>query len=279
MRTDTTDPARGPAVTTGQVFSTKQVGAYQQVTIVADQVAARARPGAVVSLAVGGALSAVVGRRAFAVHRVRAAGVYGGTVEIVVDPTEAGAAWVAALAPQAPVQVIGPVGRPFALPKEPVSCALVGFGIGAAPLFGLAEQLRQRRCAVHMVLGAAGEQGLFGVLDARRSAQSVTVATTDGSVGIRGDVTQPLRTLAARNQVEVVYAAGPAHVMHSVSVAAGAAGAWMQALVDVAMPCGTGVCGGCVVPVRGDRAGNHAVRACVDGPVLPGDRVDWDVLT
>ena len=56
------------------------------------------------------------------------------------------------------------MGRPFALPQEPVACALVGVEIHASPLFGLGEKLRERRCGVHMVIGAAGESGLFGVL-------------------------------------------------------------------------------------------------------------------
>ena len=94
---------------------------------------------------------------------------------------------------------------PFKLPKEPVACALVGGGYGSAPLFGLAERLRERRCAVHMVLGAATEARLFGALEAKRSAQSVTVTTVDGSVGIKGLVTDALPGLITRNQIEVVY--------------------------------------------------------------------------
>ena len=74
-----------------------------------------------------------------------------------------------------------------------MACALVGGGYGSAPLFRLAERLRERGCAVHMVLGAATETRLFGVLEAKRSAQSVTVTTVDGSVGIKGLVTDRCR--------------------------------------------------------------------------------------
>jgi dihydroorotate dehydrogenase electron transfer subunit len=261
---------------TGEVFSRKQAGEFAHLTLVADAVAAQARPGSLLSVAVGGSLSGVVARRAFPIHRVRPSGVYGGTVEIVVEPTEPGAAWVAALAPHEQVELIGPLGRPFALPKQPVACVLVGVGVQAAPLFGLGERLRERRCGVHMVIGAPGESGLFGVLDARRSAQSVTVTTEDGSVGIRGDVTVPLAALLERNQVDVVYAAGPARALRDVSDVAIRHGAWVQALVDVPMPCGTGLCGGCVLPLRGDDGIARPARVCFEGPVLPGDRIEWE---
>ena len=73
-----------------------------------------------------------------------------------------------AAASTTPVDVVGPLGRPFALPKRAGQRALVGGGYGSAPLFGLAEALRSRGCRVDFVLGAASEDRLFGV--ARREA-------------------------------------------------------------------------------------------------------------
>jgi len=42
------------------------------------------------------------------------------------------------------------------------------------------------------------------------------------------------------------------------------------------MPCGTGVCMGCVLPVTGTDGITRIVRSCVDGPVFRGDLVRWD---
>ena len=72
-------------------------------------------------------------------------------------------------APHDEVDIVGPLGRPFPLPNEPVACVLVGGGYGSAPLFWLAEALRERGCHVEMVLGAATEDRLFGVVEARRA--------------------------------------------------------------------------------------------------------------
>ena len=172
-------------------------------------------------------------RRALPVHRVRPTGAYGGTVECVFAVVDAGTAWLAGAAPGTPLDVVGPLGRPFALPKEPVTCVLVGEGCASAPLFSLAERLRERECAVHMLLGAPTEAALFGALEARRATRGVTVATADGSVGLRGGVVDALPELLGRTQADVVYAAGPHDVLHGVARAAESHGAWSQTAVDV----------------------------------------------
>jgi dihydroorotate dehydrogenase electron transfer subunit len=267
---------RGPLQVRGEVFSIKRVGDYQHLTIVADGIAERTRPGNFVALAVGGETSGTLLRRAFSIYRVPPAGIYGGTVEIVFAAHGAGTRWMARLQPHDPIDVVGPLGRPFKLPKEPVACALVGGGYGSAPLFGLAERLRERRCPVHMVLGAATESRLFGALEAKRSAQSVTVTTVDGSVGIQGLVTDALPGLISRNKIEVVYSCGPMGMLKAVTDVAIEHGAWSQTAVEESMACGIGVCMTCVLPVRGDDGVIRMTRSCVEGPVFAGDQVCWD---
>jgi dihydroorotate dehydrogenase electron transfer subunit len=259
----------------GQVLSLKRVGAYHHLTVVAPGVAERTKPGHFAALAIGDRSSAQLLRRAFSIYRVRASGVYGGTVEVVFAVHGPGTQWLSRLRQHDPIDVVGPLGRPFALPKEPVSCVLVGGGYGSAPLFSLAEQLRGRGCSVHMVLGAATEERLFGTLDAKRAAQSALVTTDDGSVGIHGMVTDPLPDLLRRTGSEVVYACGPMAMLAAVARVAAEHGAWSQCAVEESMACGVGVCMTCVLPVVGDDGLTRMVRSCVEGPVFGGDRVRW----
>ncbi len=262
----------------GEVFSVKRVGDYFHLTLVADGIAERTRPGNFVALAVGGDTSSQLLRRAFSIYRVKPAGVYGGTVEIIVAVNGPGTRWLASRQPHDPVDVVGPLGRPFALPKEAVACALVGGGYGSAPLFGLAEHLRERTCTVHMVLGAATEARLFGALEAKRASSSVTVTTADGSVGSPGVVTDLLPGLLEQYGVEVVYACGPMGMLRAVSALARQYGAWCQTAVEESMACGIGVCMTCVLPVVGDDNVTRMVRSCVEGPVFAGDKVRWEAL-
>lgn len=267
---------QGSAVqVTGEVVTIKPAGEYLHLTIAAPGVAERTRPGNFVALSVGGEQSAMLLRRAFSIYRVQP-NTRGGTVEIVFAESGSGTRWMTRLAPRDPVDVVGPLGRPFALPKEPVPCTLVAGGYGTAPMFALSDRLRERGCSVHMLIGAATEQRLFGVLEARRSASSVQVTTEDGSVGIRGRVTDVLPDLIERTGSDVVYACGPMAMLKAVSRVAEEHGAHSQCAVEESMACGVGVCMTCVLPVRGDDGVVRMVRSCVEGPVFRGERVLWD---
>ena len=155
---------------------------------------------------------------------------------------------------------------------------LVGEGHGAAPLFPLAERLRERGCAVNLVVAAPDEARLLSALEARRSARAVTVITGDGSVGVRGDVPTQIDGILERADADVVYAVGPREMLHAVAGAAEQRGAWSQVALETPMPCGTGLCQGCPVPVIAEDGASRLVRGCVDGPVFRGDRVDWEAL-
>ncbi len=262
----------------GELIATRRVGAYQHLTLVAPGVAELAHPGQFVALAVGGPTSAHLLRRCFSLHKVKPSGTYGGTVDIVVAAHGPGTRWLTALRPHDPVDVVGPLGRPFPLPAEPVSCVLVGGGYGSAPLFWLAEELRSRGCHVEMVLGAASQDRLFGVVEARRCADGVTVTTDDGSAGRQGWVSDVLGEVVDRTSAGVVYACGPMGMLRAVTDVAGRHGAVAQVAVEESMACGVGVCMTCVMPVRGNDGVTRMVRSCVEGPVFRGDRVRWDAF-
>jgi dihydroorotate dehydrogenase electron transfer subunit len=266
----------------GEVLSVKQVGAYLSMTVVASGIAEQTRPGQFVAVAVGGADSGLLLRRAFSIHKVAQRGVFGGTVDFVFAVHGKGTAWLARRHAHDPIDVVGPLGKPFALPKEPAHCVLVGGGYGAAPLFMLAETLHQRGCRVDFVLGAASVDRLFGALEAKRMAASVAFTTDDGSYGERGRVSDVLPEVIERTHADVVYACGPMPMLHAVySVAAQAysgAGIPVQVAVEESMACGVGVCMTCVLPVIGADGETRMSRSCVDGPVFAGDRIRWDAL-
>lgn len=277
--TDDTPAPVGPLVRDAEVLAVRRVGPYRQLTLAADGVPERFRPGNVVAVRVGGETSGLLARRSLWIHRVRPGGTWGGTVEVVVEPVGAGSRWLAALAEGDVVPMVGPLGRPFALPREPVTCLLVGHERGTAPLVPLAERLRERGCVVHLLASARDEEHLFAALELRRVVRSVSVVTADGSVGVSGGVAVALPEVLDRSGADVVYACAPVPDLHAVAVEAEARGAWSQTALEVPGPCGTGLCQGCPVPVVGPHGGARVVRACHEGPVFRGDRVRWPELT
>ncbi len=263
----------------GELIATRRAGAYHHLTLVSPGVAELAKPGQFVALAVGGETSANLLRRCFSIHRAKPSGTYGGTVDVVVAARGAGTSWLTGLRPHDPVDVVGPLGRPFPVPAEAVPCVLVGGGYGSAPLFWLAQALQARGCHVEMVLGAASEDRLFGVVEARRTADGVVVTTDDGSAGRRGWVSDVLGDVIDRTRAAVVYGCGPMAMLRSVTEIAGAHGAVAQVAVEESMACGVGVCMTCVMPVSGNDGVTRMVRSCVEGPVFRGDRVRWDAFS
>jgi dihydroorotate dehydrogenase electron transfer subunit len=266
-----------PVQVRGEVVSVRRAGQYHVLTVTAPGVPELARPGNFATLAIGDLdSSGLLLRRAFSIHGVQSRGIYGGTIDLVIADSGPGTHWLTQRRRGDVLDIVAPLGRPFALPRDPVSCLLVGGGYGSAPLVFLAEALRERGCRVDVMLGASTEEKLFGVLEAKRIASTVTSTTDDGSMGEAGLVTDYLRAAIDRAATDVVYACGPMGMLAAVADIATEAGVYSQCAVEESMACGIGVCMTCVLPVIGDDGVTRMLRSCVEGPVFRGDRVRWD---
>jgi dihydroorotate dehydrogenase electron transfer subunit len=258
-----------------EILDNRRSGEYQVLSLTAPGISDIAKPGHFVTLAMGGEESSMVLRRAFAIHQVQSRGVYGGTLDIAVAVQGRGTKWLSERRRHDVVNLVGPLGKPFALPREGVSCLLVGGGYGSAPLFMLAQELRERGCRVDIVIGAASEPKLFGVLELKRLASALTITTDDGSSGVAGRVTDVLDEAIDRAGADVVYACGPMPMLAEVARISTKRRIYSQCAVEESMACGIGVCMTCVLPVVGDDGVTRMVRSCVDGPIFRGDRVRW----
>ncbi|WP_443167699.1 dihydroorotate dehydrogenase electron transfer subunit [Nonomuraea sp. KM90] len=259
---------------TGTVLTTRRVDAYHALTVVAPGIAERYRPGHFVSVAVGGAHTSMVTRRALSIHDVKSD--YGGTVELVFTVRGPGTAWLADRRARDTLDLVGPLGRPFPLPRDPVNCVLVGSDYGSAVLFPLADALLARGCRVDFVLGGTGAERVFGAMRARRMAQTTTLTTEDGSLGLRGKVTDALPSVIADTRADAVYACAPMETLRAVTAVAMEFDIPVQVAVEESMACGIGVCMTCVLPVIGDDGATRMVRACAEGPVFRGERVRFE---
>lgn len=227
-------------------------------------------------------------------------------LEIVHRVVGVGTAWLEHLKPGDAVDLIGPLGNRFELPKGKSLGLLVGGGVGLPPMFYLAQALRaagwravafvgamQRDLlAVDFAPGAAisvqGEPTLCVKQFAEHSVPAV-ITTDDGSLGLQGRITAGLRRMldslspADRSQA-VVYTCGPEPMMHAVADLASAAGVDCQVCVEQAMACGMGTCQSCIVKIESHEAPQARTAegrpwryrlACSDGPVFPASVVVW----
>lgn len=259
-----------------EIISNKKVGAYHHIVFAVGDMAAYARPGNFVAISVGGNSSSMILRRAFAIYRASDRGQYGGTIELVVAPHGQGSRWLTSLEIHDHVNMVGPLGTHFGIPAEPVNALLVGGGYGSAPLFGLAEVLKERGCRVDMVLGASVAGKIYAPLEGKRSVNSLTITTEDGSTGIQGKVTDVLPDLIKKHNSEIIYSCGPMGMLAAVDAVSQSFNVMHQCAVEESMACGIGVCMTCVIPLRDESGIIKMTRSCIDGPVMDGEKVIWD---
>ncbi len=274
-----TRDTNGPLQFQAEILHTRRAGDYTVITFSAPGAADRVRPGHFVAVGIGSDPTdptAMLLRRSFSIHNTESVGPRGGSIDIVVAPHGPGTRWIVDQKRGDTINVVAPLGTPFSLPKEPVSTVLVGGGYGSAPLFMLADQLRERGCRVDLVLGAATQSKLFGEVDGRRRAHSLTVTTDDGSVGVKGRVTDVLGDLVEHNDSQVIYACGPMPMLAAIAAFTDQHGIVSQCAVEEAMACGVGVCMTCVLPVIGRDGQTRMVRSCTEGPIFFGDTVRWN---
>lgn len=267
------DPG-SPVKATCEVLARRRQGAYWLLSISAPEIAERAEPGQFVDIAVdaGGSLL----RRPFSIARVSKQGPFAGTVDVVFDAHGPGTEWLTDVEAHDVLDVVGPLGSSFPLPKRKVSCLLVGGGYGTAPLFFLADRLVREGLRVDLIVGAASKDRLLDVIEAKRASASVTFTTEDGSYGERGRVTDVLEDVVTRCGTGVVYACGPNPMLRAVSERCVELELPVQVAVEERMACGVGVCFTCVLPIRGKDGAVRMKRSCIDGPVFNGAKVAWD---
>lgn len=261
-----------PVQLRAELLELTPVGAYHRVVLRAPGVAERVRPGHFAALAVGGPDSAMLLRRAFAIHRADPAAE---TVALIVAASGRGTQELLRHRPGDLLDLIAPLGTAFPLPAGPLTALLVAEGYSSAPLFALGERIKEAGGSVGFILGAATADRLYGVEQAQVLTPDVLVTTDDGSSGIKGQVTLPLAEALKAIGAEAAYSCGPTGLLAAVTGIAEAEGVRSFCAVEEAMACGVGICMTCVLPVVGEDGISRFVRSCVEGPCFDGSRVRW----
>jgi dihydroorotate dehydrogenase electron transfer subunit len=196
-------------------------------------------------------------------------------LDFLAEAVGPGTSRLVALAPDDGLWVTGPLGRPFAMPRELAEGAagaiLVGGGIGIAPLAILRRRLARAGVPQRVLLGFR-DRAHFGGVEELFRCEEVRLASEDGHAGHRGYVTDLLAVMLAGDEAAsaVVYACGPPAMLEAVrSLCAGREVA-AELAMEAPMACGYGACFGCAVPL----AEGGYMRLCVDGPIVRADEVE-----
>jgi dihydroorotate dehydrogenase electron transfer subunit len=269
---------RNAAQLLATIVGNKKVGQYHQILISVGELVSQCKPGNFVAISVGGPNSRMVLRRAFAISRTTTSPQYGGAIELIVAPFGSGSSWLCGLAEGEQIDITLPLGTAFGIPTTSVNALLVGGGYGSAPLFGLAEVLKERGCRVDMLLGASTGSKIYAPLEGKRSVNSLRIFTEDGSMGETGRITAPIAQLVSELQIDVIYSCGPMAMLKAISEILDGGDVVHQCAVEEAMACGIGICMTCVLPVKDETGKISNLRSCIDGPVMDGAAIEWDLV-
>jgi dihydroorotate dehydrogenase electron transfer subunit len=241
----------------------------------APEVARTASPGQFVMVRVAPASLDPLLRRAFAVHYTLPEE---GRFDILYGIVGKGTAIMAAARPGDILDVLGPLGRGFDLDPKACEAYLVAGGVGAAPLLFLAQEAVRRGAETRLFYGARTAQLLLRADAFRELGVEVTVATEDGSEGLKGFVTEPLLPALMGGGIGPpqarVYACGPMPMLSAVARLCRGVGVSCQVSLHSFMACGIGTCLACAIARKTEpgQAPSYA-KVCTDGPVFDAEEV------
>ena len=141
---------------------------------------------------------------------------------------------------------------------------LIGGGVGVPPMYRLAKDLTALGKTVSVILGFNTGSEIFLREEFEALGCKVIVTTADGSVGLRGFVTDALKDM----DYSYFYACGPEPMLKAVYKASKTPG---QMSFEERMGCGFGACMGCSCKTL-----TGYKRICKDGPVMKKEEIQWE---
>jgi dihydroorotate dehydrogenase electron transfer subunit len=158
-----------------------------------------------------------------------------------------------------------PLGVGFPWTNDLRRIALVGGGVGLAPLLCWARQLEPYGATMHVVGFFGGASAVDLVPELLKDYDfPMHFATIDGSVGRQGNVVELF--CEHPGEFDVVYACGPNRMLAALKQAV-PSGIPAFASLEEYMACGVGACLGCVAPIIENGVLRH-LSVCKDGPVF-----------
>lgn len=197
-------------------------------------------------------------RRPFCLYRFDAR-----SVTIVVANVGKGSARVCAMQKGEQTRAILPIGNGFRLEDRHKKIAIIGGGVGCAPLCSLGQCYPDREYRAY--LGFADKNAVYCESDFA-SFSETTVCTDDGSYGFHGFPTDAF--IKDGFEPDVILTCGPMPLIKAVAKLSAARKIPAYMSGEQHMGCGVGACLVCVCALRNPDGTVSHKRACVDGPVF-----------
>ena len=202
-------------------------------------------------------------------------------VNFVFEVKGEGTRWLSLRKPGQKLDILGPLGKGFSMPKGKL--IIVGGGVGTPPMLFAAQSAENDVAAI---LGFRSADRVILVDEFKAICKEVFITTDDGSVGIHGAVTKPLEQLLKSGEYKAVMSCGQILMQKAVAEICEQYNVPCQVSLEERMGCGVGACLVCACATKKD-AGTifesndvsedniMMSRVCIDGPVFNSKEVVW----
>ena len=184
-------------------------------------------------------------------------------VKIIYKAVGKGTEYMSSLDTGTVLDVLTGLGNGYDLTACGKSPVLIGGGAGVPPMYLLAKKLLNAGKDVSVILGFNSKDEVFFEDEFKKLGAKVYITTADGSLGIKGFVTDALKDLS----YSYFYACGPEPMLKAVYNASVSEG---ELSFEERMGCGFGACMGCSCKTK-----YGYKRICKDGPVLKKEEIVW----
>lgn len=186
-----------------------------------------------------------------------------GSLTIIYKVVGQGTEQMSRMVPGQTLDLLTGLGNGYDLEKAGDKPLLIGGGAGVPPLYALAKRLLAQGKQTQAILGFNRGEECFLVQEFQALGVPVTIATADGSLGVKGFVTDAMPS----EGYTYVYTCGPEPMLKAIDGKAVTSG---QFSFEERMGCGFGACMGCTCKTK---YGNK--RICREGPVLEREEILW----
>ena len=182
------------------------------------------------------------------------------------------------------VNVIGPLGNGFSIPKGKKAALLVSGGMGCPPLLHLLNFIARDYPAIKVTVFAGAKskedlpcselaKGNLGREKKGKKPAEQLVTTEDGSAGTKGLVTELVEKWLDKSGYNakdiIIYGCGPEAMLSQVARISNERTIDCQVSMERMMACGIGVCQTCAIECRLPGSSKTIYKLCCkDGPVF-----------
>jgi dihydroorotate dehydrogenase electron transfer subunit len=229
----------------------------------AEDICREARSGQFVHIRIGSGIDPLL-RRPFSIHRIQRKQK---CVEILYRVVGRGTEIMSYMGNGHSLDVMGPLGKGFAIDHKSRDAVIVAGGMGIAPVFFLIDELLALNKSITLFWGVRSGNEIIDHSDLIKKGIRVLISTEDGSAGAKGMITgllhEKMADIVSRKSLQG-FVCGPHEMLNAVQKIALETDFNWQASLEENMACGIGVCQGCAV----SNIKNTKNMVCCDGPVF-----------